>query len=111
MAELQKSGRVRWWLLLDDNEYETGAAKHGSNSVSAYAVSDHGLKSISLHQLKLPLLCCFPHHGCVVNQVGESMHSKNNGAGRESAAMARHTTEGNARQNVPTGLKQEHCMF
>lgn len=62
VAELQKSGRARWWLLLDDNEYETGAAEHGSNSASAYAVSDHGLKSISLHQLKLPLLCCFPHH-------------------------------------------------
>lgn len=78
MAELQKSRQVRWWLLLDDNEYGTGAAEHGSNSMSAYTVSDHGLKSISLHQLKLPLLCCFPHHGSMVNQAGESMQSKNN---------------------------------
>lgn len=78
MAELQKSRRVCWWLLLNDNEYETGAAGHGSNSLSAYAVSDHGLKSISLHQLKLPLLCCCPHHGSMVNQAGESMQSKNN---------------------------------
>lgn len=111
VAELQKSGRVRWWLLLDDNEYEAEAAEHGSNSLSAYAVSDHGLKSISLHQQKLPLLCCFPHHGSVVNQARESMQSKNNWAGRDSAAMAHHTTEGNARQNVPTGRKQKHCMF
>lgn len=77
VAELQKSRRVCWWLLLNDNEYETGAAGHGSNSLSAYAVSDHGLKSISLHQLKLPLLCCCPHHGSMVNQAGESMQSKN----------------------------------
>lgn len=111
VPELQKSRRVRWWLLLDDNEYETRTAEHGSNSASAYAVSGHGLKSISLHQLKLPLLWCFPHHCSVVNQAGESMQSKNNWAGRESAAMAHNTTEGNARQNVPTGLKQEHCTF
>lgn len=64
--------------VLDDNEYETGAAERGSNSLSAHAVSDHGFKSISLHQLKLPLLCCSPHHGSIVNQAGESMQSKNN---------------------------------
>lgn len=78
MSELQRSGRVRWWLLLDDNEYETGAAEHGSNSLSAHAVSGHGFKSISLHQMKLPLLCCFPHQGSIVNQAGESMQGKNN---------------------------------
>lgn len=73
---------ARWWLLLDDDEYEIGPGEHGSNSVSAHAVSDHGLKSISLHQLKLPLLCRFSHDGCVVNQAGESMRDKNNRAER-----------------------------
>lgn len=74
------SRRARWWLLLDDDdEYEIGAGEHGSNSVSAHAdVSDHGLKSISLCQLKLPLLCRFPRRGCVVNQAGELMWGKNN---------------------------------
>lgn len=66
-------GGARWWLLLDDDEYEIGAGEHGSNSESAHAVSDHGLKSISLHQLKLLLLRRFPHRGCVLNQAGESM--------------------------------------
>lgn len=74
----RRAGGVRWWLLLDDDEYETGAGEHGSNSVSAHAVSDRGLENISLHQLKLPLLRRCPNHGCVVNQAGEPMWGKNN---------------------------------
>lgn len=112
----RRTGGARWWLLLDDDdEYEIGAGEHGSNSVSAHAVSDHGLKSISLHQLKLLLLHRFPHRGCVLNQAGESMQGKTNQekkrAEKERAAMAHHTKERNARQNVPTGPKKEHYMF
>lgn len=76
LSSRRAGGAARWWLLLDDDEYETGAGEHGSNSVPAHTASDHALQSISLNQLKLPLLHCFPHCGWVVHQEGTQCRGK-----------------------------------